>query len=188
MISKSALNSKLRAWMKTPAGQSRTKSYIDGLRQRDGVTAGGHRVVGLATMCKLADELVRMVKESAKASGAADAIMDEINSLQYVYTDLGDGQYYFEFRFVSDTHRDSMMPKLYPNGIDNIIALFNAGYVAENPRWANVSGPPHMRPSLMFMQDAITKFTNKYGGKYNLQVELNPIYTDGNWMVTSLNK
>lgn len=174
--------------MKTPIGKAKTKAYIGELRSKDGVTASGQRVVGLKTMCRLADELVRMIKDSARATGATGAIMDEINSLQYVYTDLGDGQYCFDFRFVSDTHRDSMMPKLYPNGIDNIIALFNAGYVAENPRWANVSGPPHMRPSLMFMQDAIQKFTSKYGSKYNIRVELNPIYTDGNWMVTSLNK
>ena len=127
MISEAELAKKIAKWQKTPDGKRRTKEYVDGLRATGGTTVSGQKVIGQKDMDNAAkiliEEIQRRLPESLKELG------DSLVCTQAVK--LADGQYEMAIRFSDPLHRDSLENDLGYDGIDNIVALFNNGYTAE---------------------------------------------------------
>lgn len=185
-----SIAAKCRAWSKTPAGQARIKSVISEYSAEGRqVTYGGGVVATLAEMCKMADELVSGIKNAAASTGVSGSVMDAVSTLSYMVEDLGEGSYRFNLYFGGNLYRDSLAPEKY-GGVENIIALFNNGYVAGSPvhgEWhGHYVSSKTIRPSLMFMQQAVDAFIGQYGGQYNMSVELNPVYSGGSWSVKAM--
>lgn len=78
--------------------------------------------------------------------------------------------------------RKSLIPNEYPEGIDNIIALFDKGYNAKKRvygYWDSVGrriSSLTNRPALDFMQEAIEDFNQKYSSLYSCKAELGQQY------------
>ncbi len=78
--------------------------------------------------------------------------------------------------------RDSLYKDKYPEGVDNIIALFDNGYKARKPVYGfwNTAGKTVSsvteRPALHFMQEAIDEFNAKYGSLYGCKAVLGKQY------------
>lgn len=97
---------------------------------------------------------------------------------------IGD-KYYITVYFNSDLHRDSIVPEKY-DGIDNIAALLNNGYSANDVVfgiWEKHNGESAHIMSLMFrdganfMQQSIADFMGNYASEYNVtKIELSDEY------------
>jgi len=183
-ISAAALQNKCIAWANTPAGKKRVKAVIEEARK------GGRKLVlpnELMTEQKarsMARILIGMIRASLPESIASVGSTLSIASI----TDTGDG---FKVEISFDhaaLHRDSLTRTdggpTY-GGIDNIVALFNNGYNTGGKtvtgEWQThgnvvVESVP-VRPSLRFMNDAVSQFNSKYGSKYNVTATLSGEYT-----------
>lgn len=180
------IENKLRAYSKTSAGRAKMKK--------------SNERASLKTLSNLAQELIDMIKTTASSFDLAPSVMAHFNSLTYVIQDLGDGQYECDIYFTDDLSRESLEDDIYPgDGIQNIVALFNNGYVASSPKYGWWNGHrrtsvdvlttgsdirirgTQARPSLHFMQKAIKEFESKYSQKYGLIVILNEEEYDGNY-------
>ena len=77
--------------------------------------------------------------------------------------------------------RDSLYSKSYPNGIDNIINLFDKGYKANRHAfgyWRSVRIRSKIqRPTLHFMETAINHFNSNYFARYKCRAILGERYT-----------
>ena len=129
--------------------------------------------------------------------------MNHFDSLDYAIEDSGSGDYECYIYFTDDLSRNSLeTDDSQGEGINNIVALFNNGYVASAPKygWWNGHSPTgesvyrsgqnnnsayvrstQARPSLHFMQAAIEDFYKKYKSKYKMSVLLNGSEYDGNY-------
>lgn len=196
--------SKCKEWSESKKGKERMKQVISQM-QKDGqrVTAAGSEVLTKSRMSELADELISILRNTAASYDLPPSVLDHFESLTYVVQDLGDGEYEFDIYFADDLSRESLYTdENQGSGINNIIALFNNGYVASAPKygwWENhkptgeslirsgVNGKDAYirslqgRQSLNFMQRAIQDFVSKYQGKYPLSVGLNTMEYDGNY-------
>lgn len=198
MISEGALASKIKAWQKTPAGQKRTKGYLDGLAATGGKTASGQVVVGQKQMEEAAQIFIQILQ-----SKLPESIADVGKTLRSTAPKkVASSGYEVTVRFDTRAlHRDSLDNDLGYDGIDNIVALFNNGYHARNyvygwwdkhrpSGWAlgRMATPGEdfawvrskkEREALQFMQEAAREFNAAYGDKYGVIVELGSDYTGG---------
>lgn len=197
MISEAALAKKIADWKKTPAGKQKTQAYVDGLSARGGKTASGQVVVGPKQMEEAARLFIKILQEMLP-----EPIEDVGKTLSSTPAKkISKGVYQVTVRFDTRAlHRDSLDNDLGYHGIDNIVALFNNGYHAQNyvyGWWDNHSPQGEAitrslpgdrfawvrskkeREALNFMQDAANKFNALYGEKYGVTVELGSDYTDG---------
>lgn len=196
MISESAIMGKLQAYANTAVGKKRMKDCIQSARDSGKPLASGEEVVGKKQMLEMANALAEMIRKRLPASIA------DVGETLSVGTPVRhqDGSYEVVLSFdVSALHRDSLKNDLGYNGIDNIVALFNNGYHAQNyvygwwdghrPSGESVyrSGTTgdyawvrsaKEREALRFMQDAEAEFNSIYGVKYNVTVELGSKYTE----------
>lgn len=102
--------------------------------------------------------------------------------------------YHIDIWFDVEKHRESLDPKKYPEGIDNIIALLNSGYDASGSVWGvwtdhkgnrstdelgnvvDIPSLPH-REGSHFIEQAIRDFLGNYGSEYNVfNIEPDPVY------------
>ena len=196
---------KCKEWSTTETGKARMREVI-AQKRKDGtaVTAGGSEILTQAKMAALANELISILRNTAASYDLAPSVMAHFDSLAYVVQDLGNEQYECDIYFADDLSRESLETDENPGeGINNIIALFNNGYVASAPKygWWNGHSPTgnespyrsgvnaasayirstQSRPSLHFMQRAIEDFASKYQAKYPLAVVLNDAEYDGNY-------
>ena len=83
-----------------------------------------------------------------------------------------DGRWQVPVYFVEDLHRDSLYEKGYPNGIDNIAALLNAGATMGDHVYGywhgNFTISRTQIPHSNFVQKAIDDFLGNYGNEYNV--------------------
>ena len=155
-----SLSSKLNAWIKSPQGQARLQSKLEEYN-RNGV----------------------------KETAAGDSVMKHIDGMSSSgIIQTGDG-FEIPLYFEGDLHRDSLENDLGYSGIDNIVALFNNGYHAQNyvyGWWDNHSPSGEAvgrslynddyawvrskkeRDALKFIQQAINDFNGNYGSEYNI--------------------
>lgn len=193
-----SIESKIAAFMNSPAGQKKLVETIQGYRS-SGVkkTKGGSRIVTRADAVMLAGKLADIIIARASAYGVPPNVLNEMTMTMSLPSGSDkSGEYVIDLSFSGNLHRDSLYNEEY-DGIDNIVALFNNGYIArdyvygfwdghENTGGDNVlrTNPGDNftylrsrigRPSLNFMQDAVDEFTNNYRD-YGVTVELDGIY------------
>jgi hypothetical protein len=137
-ISPDRLNALISKWEKSSGGKARIQAYVNGLVGRgSGRTVGGSTYVGRDDMIMAAREMVEYVKSSASDAGLPASVIANINSLTYTEPyDDGNGNIridlYFADRSNGSLGRPSLYEEGYPEGVGNIIALFNNGYNAKN--------------------------------------------------------
>lgn len=196
---------KCKSYSKSSQGKAKMREAIKTkIRNGESATGCGDEILTIAKMNELATELISMLKLNASSYDLAESVMKHFDSLTYTIQDMGDMNYECYIYFTDDLSRDSLDTDVNPGeGINNIIALFNNGYVASAPKygWWDGHSPTgeaisrstsglekyayiqgtQARPSLRFMQRTIEDFYSKYSGKYPITVLLNEDEYDGNY-------
>lgn len=204
-VNMSSIYNKIKAFSETDIGKEKMRDAIREKRKSgDGKTAFGSEILTTKRMAELAEELITVIRNTAASYDLAPSVMEHFDSLRYIVQDHGDDTFECDIYFADDLSRDSLETDYNPgDGIDNIIALFNNGYVASAPKygWWNGHSPTgeslghsltgdesyayvkgkQARPSLHFMQRSIDEFYSKYKNKYPLSVVLNDAVYDGNY-------
>lgn len=199
---------RVKTYSETPQGKEKMRqAVLQKKKSGNGMTAEGSEILTEIKMNALASELIAYLKMTAASYDLAPSVMAHFSSLTYVVQDVGNGNYEFHIYFADDLSRESLDIGEWTedDGIRNIIALFNNGYVASAPKygwWWNHAptgeamyrgfpGDSHTfikskqaRASLLFMQRAILDFNSKYAGKYKMSIILDDIY-EGDF-ITSL--
>lgn len=207
-INMSSIMKKVRRYATSKDGKKRMSDVLEKYRKegRDR-TEGGSEVLTKTRMAELATELISILKTTAASYDLAASVMRHFDTLDYIFQDLGDGKFECFIYFNDDLSRDSLETDYNQGeGINNIIALFNNGYVASAPKygWWNGHTPTgesgyrsglnstsayvkgtQARPSLRFMQTAIEDFYSKYAKQYAMTVVLDDDY-DGDGVISKL--
>ena len=197
-VNMTAVRKKIKAYAACTGGKMKMKEAVQKKMKEGGRTSCGSEIPSYAKMAELAEELIRVIRNAAASYDLPESVMAHFNSLQYVVTELGDFNYECSIYFTDNLSRESLLDG---EGINNIVALFNNGYVASSYAygWWNghkATGTAETmyrstdsdafirsmigRPSLHFMQAAINDFVSKYK-KYNISVFLNESEYDGNY-------
>lgn len=203
-INMASIMAKVQSFATSKAGKQKTSAIIKKYRDSGkDKTDGGSEVLTKARMIELADELINILKTTAESFDLPESVMAHFKNLDYIFRDDGNDNFACLIYFADDLSRESLeTDESQGDGIDNIIALFNNGYVASAPKygWWNGHMPKRealarsvtgcepyayvrsveARPSLHFMQSAINDFYNTYAKKYDINVILNTDY-DGNY-------
>ena len=200
-INMNSIAEKVRKFSQTPAGKEKMKKAVEKLANSNKAqTALGQELLSRSRMVELTEELIGVIKSTAASYDLPPSVMKHFDSLDYIIQAGDDGNVESLIYFADDSSRESLDADIYTgDGIDNIIALFNNGYVASSyaygwwdghtPTPGNIistSGSVYVRskigrPSLRFMQRAIEDFASRYTGKYPMVVELNDSEYDGNF-------
>lgn len=126
---------KIDAYMASAAGQKRIKETLDEYRKSGkNKTASGQDITTKKDLPGLCDILRNYIISEASKNDLAHSVMEDIKSLS-VISMVEDGDNYVVYlSFTNDLTRNSLYDGLYGegDGVYNIIALFNNGYVAKN--------------------------------------------------------
>lgn len=204
-VNLTSIFNKVKEYSKTPVGKQKMRQAIT-TKTKGGVgtTGCGDEILTTTKMAELAKELISTIKTTAASYDLANSVMAHFDSLTYMIQDMGNGNYECYIYFTDDLSRESLeTDESQGDGINNIVALFNNGYVASAPKYGWWSGHSpkgesigrsltgtenyayvkgvQARPSLRFMQRAIEDFCGKYQGKYRMTVALNDSEYDGNY-------
>lgn len=203
-INMSSIMHKVNAYASSKEGKKRTSDIINRYRKEGKTkTEGGSEILTKVRMAELASELINILKQTASSYDLPNSVMKHFETLDYIVQDIGEDKFECYIYFNDDLSRESLETDYNQgDGIDNIIALFNNGYVASAPKygWWNGYSPTgeslsrantgtelytyikskQARPSLRFMQTSIEDFYSKYGKQYAMTVTLNDDY-DGNY-------
>lgn len=200
-VNMDSIGRKIKAYAKSEAGKEKIKEAMEKLsRSNKTHTALGYEILNRNKMIELTEELISVIKKTAASYDLPLSVMKHFDSLNYIIQDDGNGAVESLIYFADDLSRNSLDNDLYTgDGIDNIVALFNNGYVAssETYGWWEGHKPTNGgiiatdyavyvkskigRPSLHFMQRAIEDFASAYKGRYPISVELNEYEYDGNY-------
>ncbi len=204
-INMSSIMNKVKAYASSKEGKERTRAVLKKYREEGRLTTdGGGEVLTKATMSRLAQELINILKTTANSYDLPNSVMAHFDSLTATFEDLGNDKFACYIYFADDLSRESLETDYNQgDGINNIIALFNNGYVASAPKygWWNGHSPTgeslnramtgtesyayvqskQARPSLRFMQAAIEDFYSHYKSKYAMTVTLNDDEYGGNY-------
>jgi len=189
VINWSSISDKAKAYSKTDSGKKKMSEAITNLKKSgSGVTSSGDEVLTHSKMSELAEEFIDMLKKQAASFDLAESVMEHFDSLDYMIEDAGNNVFQCFIYFRDDLGRESLYRgDNTSEGINNIVALFNNGYVASKSvygYWKKHDTYVHSvpaRPSLHFMQRSIEDFINKYHNKYNITAVLNDDEYDGNY-------
>ena len=154
-----SLSSKLSAWIKSPQGQSRLQNKLEEYN-RNGVkkTAAGDSVIPETRIYEAAAKFIQVLQMTAKSYDLPDSVMKHIEGMSssgtIIQTEEG---FEIPLYFEGDLHRDSLDNDLGYEGINNIVALFNNGYHAQNyvyGWWDNHKKPVVAEPVVSELQVA----------------------------------
>ncbi len=203
-INMSSVMSKVRRYNNSDSGKKKMRDTIKQYRESGkSKTDAGSELLTKPLMAQLADELITILKTTAKSYDLPPSVLAHFDSLTYVFEDLGNDMFQCYIYFLDDLSRESLeTDENQGEGIDNIVALFNNGYVASSPKygWWNGHKPTgesiqystpgvmndayvisrQWRVSLNFMQNAIEDFYSKYSNKYAMSLTLSDDY-DGHY-------
>ena len=206
VVDMNSIAKKCKAWSETQNGKKRMREEIlQKARSGQRYSGCGDELVTDAVMDRLAMEMIDMLKRTAASYDLAPSVMAHFDKLVYTSRERRGGTMEYVIYFADDLSRESLTNHMREEddyiGIDNIVALFNNGYVASKPvyglwyghestvgsgQYRSLPGvyayvkSRQARPSLHFMQQAIEDFCAKYSKKYNLTIELADMY-DGNY-------
>ena len=175
--------------------------YIESCKNKGlKTTASGAKIVNEPEMIKAANILADSIISAASMFDIPETVMQNIKSISATKPYFGiDKKYHIDLFFTDDLSRESLYSDVY-EGIVNIIALFNNGYLAQNLVYgfwdghrsitnSNILRSPVgsnftytsskiSRPALQFMQYAVSDFNSKYGNKNGVVVILDDIYSE----------
>ena len=177
MISERDIIAKAQEWAASPAGKKRIGEILEERRKTGKSLASGEVLTSEADMLNLAETLKEIIYKHLPES--IRSVGETLSSSAVKYIPSGTE---VELRFDKDaTKRKSLYEKGDPDGIENIVALLNNGYRAENYVYGYWKGnkirSKKEREPLQFMQDAVREFNNAYGAKYNVTAVLSEEYT-----------
>ena len=179
MISANSLMKKLNTYAATPKGKKAIKDVVDGSKKSGKRLASGDKIISEADMDAAADRLIEIIKsllpDSIKTVG--DSLGRSLPEEQA--TGETEVKIYFN---EAELRRESLRSDLFPDGIDNIVALLNNGYNARNYVYGEWKGhnvwvrSRKDREPLLFMQKAVDEFNARYGERYNVTAILDSAY------------
>lgn len=198
-----SLSSKINQYLQSSAGKRKLQGTLDGyMRQGVSRTNGGAKLVTKEVVQMLAAQLRGLIVKHAELANVPTSVMNNIRSLVCTapYKDNTGGSLVVDLYFASDLHRESLYEDGYPDGISNIIALFNNGYLASDFVYGWWDGHKATgaeasyrsfqvfdsafarskiaRPGLQFLQDAVSEFNTTVGSDYMVTVKLDDIYNE----------
>lgn len=204
-----SIKEKLDRYFASERGQKRVRNtlseYAAAGRKR---TAAGSELANEETFREMTDALRDFILTRAAADDVPGSVLENIASLVCMPSKMTGDKRWHEIRmyFADDYGRPSLYEEGGYDGVRNIIALFNNGYVASQYVYGawdghrptgeaavhsySIETSPHVRsrigrPTLEFMQQAIVDFNAKYGAKYKIDVRLSPIYEPDNHITTA---
>lgn len=183
--------SKLSAYAKTAEGQKKMDDKIRSYRKGSdphvkstGKTYGGGEIMTEREMIDAAADFVSMLRTAAASAGLPDSVMEHVESFTFATPYFApDGSASLEIYMSEAPGRASLYPKKY-DGVDNIVAIFNNGYTAQDHVYGKWHGKYvsslDKRQGSFFMQKAVDAFMAKYGSEFDVSIELDPVY-NGAW-------
>lgn len=195
-VSLAKINSALRAWEGSAAGQSAIGAKIAQYRKHGtATTQAGSRVLTAEEVTALANEFISVLQKHAGSSsgnGGSGSMPASVsahfsNLTAGAPVEIGEGAFSVTISFGDDLSRPSMVDHedghSLGGGVDNIIALFNngvnakgavfgdwVGHESEGPMWSRRS-----RPALGFMQAAKAEFEGAHSD-VNVAIRLGSDY------------
>lgn len=154
--------------------------------------AGKAITIGGASMAaaKFIEVLQNEIRDLEASSGFAEGKLGRtaVSALEKLEhgspRKIGKNKYQIEVWFSGNLHRDSLAPDEY-DGIDNIAALLNKGYTANQPVYGvwmghsgsfNIASLPQ-RSGAQFIQNAIRNYMANYATEYGvLDIKVDDIY------------
>lgn len=204
-INMSSIMEKVKQHNRSDSGKKKIQETIKSYRESGkSKTDAGTELLTKPIAVQLAEELIDILQKTAKSYTLPESVLAHFDSLTYIFEDLGNGKFQCYIYFLDDLSRESLETDYNPgDGIHNIVALFNNGYVAGKPKygWWNGTAPTgesiirsglgsinndayvigrQWRVSLNFMQSAIEDFYSKYSSKYAMSLTLSDDY-DGHY-------
>lgn len=200
-INMGSIMSKVTAYSKTEECKERMRDYIDQcIAVGRAETYSGETIITTQVMQRAAIKLIRGIIDTAASYDLPPSVMHNINSLSCTAPYMvKDGEYRVDIFFTDDLSRESLYSEMY-DGVINVIALFNNGYLAQDYVYGWWDGHKQTgdnnilranafddfayarsklyRPALQFMQAAINDFNDKLGNLYNAVAILDGIYTE----------
>lgn len=161
-----SIQKKVNAFLASPAGKKKVEKA-----RKEAVKAGrpfGRIVVDEKYAQRMKAILSAEVSEIKNRYG--EAFLDYIEISDEGLT--ADGKYCFNVGFIrSEMERESLDPASYPEGVDNLAALYTHGYdtggktvVGYDSHGTFTESNPHRDPD-NFMKRAVEKFNQEFGDK-----------------------
>lgn len=185
---------KVQAYANTSAGKALIKSKIKEYRET-GIekTAGGSVILTEQRMCRIAENMITILKTNAGLAKLPQSVLSHFDSLEYTRPlKLNDTSYFIEIHFTDDLSRLSLKimtgkykGKRTGDGIENIVSLFDTGYPMDDRSLKPVHGvwdgheeagiirSRTFRDELRFMQNSIDEFNRVIGKRYGVVAYLN---------------
>lgn len=200
-INMTSIFGKVKEYAKSEEGERRMREVVNGyVDSGTGTTGTGAKLVSAAEMKNAARELVAHIKATAASYGLPESVMTDINSLSATDPYMTpDGAYRVDLYFTRDLSRPSLYEEQY-DGVQNIIALFNNGYLASDTvygfwdgheytgEWNTLRALPGSnfayvrskiyREALQFMQTAVMDFNSTTGRTLGATALLADIYEE----------
>ena len=131
---------------------------------------------------KAGDDLIDCVIEAIASSniGSSGSLSDKGNFSYSISSSDESRESNMKIKYIfhipieiSDTHRDSLYEKKYPEGVDNIYALLNNGYdEISHDVWGTWHGVRvfgrKQRDATHFMKQGVEDFVSKFNGEYDI--------------------
>lgn len=190
-IDANAIMNKLNAYAKTSEGKKKMDAKIQSYRKgsdpavrASGKTYGGGSIMTEMEMINAAKDFISMLKMAGASAGLPASVMEHVESFRFTTPRIEpDGSATIQIYMSDAPGRASLYPQKY-GYVDNIVAIFNNGYTAENKVYGKWHGKYvsslDKRQGSFFMQKAIDAFMDKYGSEFDVSVELDPVY-NGAW-------
>lgn len=194
MIDMKSILDKAKAYTKSAEFQKKIEAKIDevvltgGGKGLDGkaITIGGASMAAAKFIEVLQNEIRDLEASSGFAEGKlGHTAVSALEKLEHGSPrKIGKNKYQIEVWFSENLHRDSLAPDEY-DGIDNIAALLNKGYTANQPVygvWMGHSGNFNIaslsqRSGAQFIQNAVRNYMANYASEYGvIDITVDDIY------------
>lgn len=157
------------------------EEYLNGNGGTQPVVGGGTNIPTKSKMKEIANRFISMLL----AEGAAlPHEIWELLSGAYMGepVEIDERTYRFDIIIPGDLHKESLYPEGYPEGVSNIIRLFDEGYpqtraavyktIEENGQKKRITSARSRIP-LNFLQKAAENFNSKLGAEWGAVVSIN---------------
>lgn len=125
-----------------------------------------------------AAKFIEVLRNSIESSGLSAGAIEAVSNIEHSSAhQLGDSNtYIISVYFTGDLSRPSLDTDRYPNGIRDIVNMFNYGAPKDGHRMHPVHGEWHgnetwsrtVIPGAHFIEQAVTDFMGNYASEYNV--------------------
>lgn len=178
--------SKLKTWSKSSTGKQRIQGHIDDVRSgKIGQGGSGDKIITFKDMEQAAQQMIRILQNMASIHKLPASVLDHFNSLAYSSPiRMPNGMCRTDIYFKDDLSRMSLLAihgrqkgQRTGMGIENIVSLFDTGYLAQDTVFGIWDGHEALgpieslrgRPGKRFMRKAIEAFNLECGEKYAVE-------------------